>query len=281
MNPGIYNLTAEQYHADPCPTASLSSSIAKVLTTQSPLHAWYQHPRLNPNFQPDYESRFEIGTAMHAILLERRSDAIVVIDAPDWRTKAAKEARDAARANGQTPVLASQFAKMARMDTSARAFMDTTELAGMLNTGIAEQTVLWKEQDNWCRCRPDLMSADKHIILDYKTTESAEPETFIRQIGRMSYDLQAEWYVRGVASAYGKEPVFVFLAQEISEPYACSLIALANTYRTVGQSKVTRALTIWASCTSSNEWPAYSTNIAYAEPTPWQMTEIENAHAAQ
>ena len=65
-------------------------------------------------------------------------------------------------------------------------------------------------------------------ILDYKTTENAEPETFIRQIGRMSYDLQAEFYVRGGKAVIEREPIFIFLAQEISEPYSCSLVGLAN-----------------------------------------------------
>jgi hypothetical protein len=277
MTPGLHTLTAEQYHADPCPTASLSSSIAKILTTQSPLHAWYQHPRLNPDFQAEHDSRFDIGSAAHMLLLEKRSDAIVIVNADDWRTKAAKEARDAARANGQIPVLARYFDVMSKMAVRARAFLDTTELVGMLDTGNAEQTILWQEGSSWCRCRPDLISADRRVFLDYKSTENAEPEAFIRQIGRMSYDLQAEFYLRGGKAAIGHEPVFIFLAQEISEPFSCSLIGLANSYRAVGQAKVERALAIWKSCTESNNWPSYSAQIAYAEPRPWELTEMEAA----
>lgn len=275
IEPGIHPLPAAQYHADPCPTPSLSNSIANILLTQSPLHARLAHPRLNPNYQPEESSRFDLGSAAHMMLLERRTDQIVIVNADDWRTKAAKEARDLARANGQTPVLARHYDLMNEMVAAAYGFIATTELSGIFELGQAEQTVIWQEGETWCRARPDLLSADRRIVVDYKTTENAEPEAFIRQIGRMSYDLQAEWYVRGVKSVTGQEPVFVFLAQEISAPYACSLIALSNAYRAVGQSKVARALTMWMACTTSNKWPSYSTRIAYAEPRPWDLTQME------
>ena len=41
---GIYTLSAEAYHADPCPEPSLSASIANVLLQRSPAHARIQHP---------------------------------------------------------------------------------------------------------------------------------------------------------------------------------------------------------------------------------------------
>jgi hypothetical protein len=276
IDSGIYALPAARYHADPCPAPSLSNSIANVLINQSPLHAWYQHPRLNPTYQPEESSRFDLGSAAHMMLLERRSDQIVIVNADDWRKKEAKEARDSARANGQTPVLARHYDLMNEMVAAAYAFIATTELNGIFELGHAEQTVIWQEGETWCRARPDLLSADRRIIVDYKTTENAEPEAFIRQIGRMSYDLQAEWYVRGVKSVTGQEPVFVFLVQEISPPYACSLVSLSNAYRAIGQSKVSRALTTWMACIASKQWPAYSTRIAYAEPSPWQIPEVDD-----
>lgn len=278
MQTGIYTLPAATYHADPCPAPSLSNSIANTILTRSPLHAWHEHPRLNSSFVRTHDTKFNVGTAAHALLLERRHDGIVIVDAPDWKTKAARERRDEAYANDQTPILSHQYDRiMSGMCLAAQTFIDTTELAGIFQLGLAEQTVIWKEGDTWCRARPDLLSADRHIIVDYKTTENAEPEAFIRQIARMSYDLQAEWYVRGVKAVTGEEPVFVFLAQEISPPYACSLVSLSNAYRAIGQSKVSRALTLWMACTQSGKWPAYSTRIAYAEPRPWDITQLDES----
>ena len=96
MTPGIYTMTAQDYHAGPCPAPELSNSLIKVLLGQSPLHAWTKHPKLNPGFRQYESDKFDRGTAAHSMLLEGE-DNIVIVDAEDWRTKAAKEAREAAR----------------------------------------------------------------------------------------------------------------------------------------------------------------------------------------
>jgi len=281
LDAGIYQLPSERYHADPCPAPSLSNSIANILLTQSPLHARLAHPRLNPNYELAEDSRFDIGSAAHMMLLERDISKIAVIAATDWRTKVAKESRELARANGMFPVLAHHYNRMVAMVEVAREFIGTTELAGILEEGQPEQTVIWQENGVWCRARPDLLSGDLRICLDYKTCESAEPESFIRQIGRMSYDLQAEFYVRGVRAVTEHEPVFVFLAQEITAPYACSLVALSNAYREIGRAKVQRALEMWRACVEFDQWKAYSTRIHWAEPTSWQVTEMEVGAAGE
>jgi PDDEXK-like domain of unknown function (DUF3799) len=277
MNQGIHALSAEAYHADPCPTASLSSSVAGILLNQSPAHAWLAHPRLNPAYvREDADSRFDLGSVAHMMLLERRTDRIVIVEAADWRTKAAKEAREVAHLNGQFAILARHYVAVTEMVAVAIAFLNTTELAGILESGSAEQSVLWQERDLWYRCRPDLLSADRRIILDYKTTECAAPDAFSRQIGRMGYDLQSEFYRRGVFAVTEYEPAFILLAQEISPPYACSLTSLSNAYRAVGESRVLRSMKIWETCVRANEWPSYTNQICYVEPNPWQLADIED-----
>lgn len=280
MNATILPLSAAQYHADPALRASLSSSIAQVLIDQSQAHAWLKHPRLNPNFEPEKDSKFDLGSAAHVMLMERRDDCIVRVNAEDWRTKVAREARDAAQANGQYAVLERQYGDIEMMVKAARDFVNDTELKGILESGEAEQTIIWQEGNTWLRCRPDLLSADRRICLDYKTTPSASPDSFIMQIGRMGYDLQAEFYTRGIEDLTGLEPAFVFLCQETKPPYACSLVALAASYRVVGQAKVRRAIKIWTECMNSKSWYSYSNKIAYAEPKPWDLIIAENAAAA-
>lgn len=299
LEPGIHNLSAEVYHADPCVKPSLSSSIANVLLQQSPLHAWMAHPRLNPNFTRESDSRFDLGSAAHTMLLERDESKVVIVEADDWRTKAAREARDQAQANGQYAILARQYADVQKMVQAAHSYIQTTELRGLLDTGTPEQSLVWQEGDVWCRARPDLLSADRRVCLDYKTSDSAHPEVFGRQIGRLGYDLQAEHYLRALEHCCPlhkpgevivvKDPggfkgalaigylsaTFVFLVQEISPPYACSLISLSNAYRAVGESKLQRAYKIWSECLATNRWPAYPANICYTEPTSYQLADLD------
>lgn len=275
--PSDFSLSADDYHSDPCPVPSLSSSIAKILINQSPKHAWWAHPRLNPSYRSVEDSRFDIGSAAHMMLLEKRSDKMTVVNADDWRTKVAKEARDEAWASGRIPILSRHFDKVSEMVACAQIYIATTELAGVFGNGQSEASIRWQEGNSWCRARLDLLSEVFNVILDYKTTENAEPEAFIRQIGRMDYDLQAEFYVRGINAqeAGYKEPVFVFLAQEISPPYSCSLVSLANSYRAIGQKKVEKALALWEECMTTNCWPAYSARVAYAEPRPWDLEILD------
>ncbi len=273
----LLSLTAAAYHADPAPQPSLSCSIAQILINQSPRHAWLAHPKLNPNFVREEDSRMDLGSAAHAMILEKKSDGIVWIDAADWRTKAAQEQRDMARAAGKMPVLIKYHDVLQVMEIEARRTLEGSELGKILDTGLVEQTILWQDGDIWCRSRLDVISRDHSVILDYKSTADARPEAFIRQIGRMGYDLQAEFYTRAVTSHHKTPPEFVFLAQEITEPYACSIIGLSNAYKALGAAKVDRAMKLWSYCVSRNEWPAYSREIHYAEPSPWELAAEEAA----
>src|SRR4051812_45119883 len=97
---GIHDLSADGYHADPAEQPSLSSTIARRLLDSSPLHAWTEHPKLNPNYKPKKPRHaFDVGTACHALLLEGRN-AVSVVDAENWKTNAAKALRDEAYAAG-------------------------------------------------------------------------------------------------------------------------------------------------------------------------------------
>jgi hypothetical protein len=278
MNAAKLPLPAAAYHADPAIKPSLSNSIAQILIDQSPMHAWLQHPRLNPNYEREQKNEFDLGSAAHVMLLEGRDDCIVQVAADNWRTNAAKEQRAAAQANGQYAVLARQYDDIVNMVSAAKKFINTTELAGIFDKGESEQTIVWQDPSGiWCRCRPDRLSADMSVCLDYKCTTTAQPDAFIMQIGRMGYDLQAEFYIDGVRDYTGEEPTFVFLAQENKEPYACSLVALSNTYREVGKAKVKQAKKIWAKCMADNSFPGYSNLIHYGEPKPWDLIKAEQA----
>jgi PDDEXK-like domain of unknown function (DUF3799) len=274
-SPGIYQVSHADYHADCCPTPSLSSSVAKVLLRQSPAHAAMMHPKLNPSYVNGESSRFDLGTMAHALLLEDDSSRLVTIEADDWRTKAAKEARDAARAEGRIPILVKQAGELLRMVGAARDFLRNSEVGGIRFK--AEQTIAWKEGQAWCRARPDWLSDDCDLILDYKTTDDASPDAAIRQIGRMGYDTQAAFYLRGLQTVrpLDNQPVFAFLFQEIEPPFACSLIALSNAYLEIAEAKVERAIKTWGYCLKTGDWHSYTNRIMYADPAAWAMAEYE------
>lgn len=286
LQPGIHSIPMAEYLADPCERPSLTASVANCLLTRSPAHARMMHPRLYPGFERDDESRFDLGSAAHALLLEGDASAIEFIAANDWRTNAAKEARDAARAAGKLPVLNKYEGSLRKMVEVAKEAIAQSEFAGIWQHGRPEQTIIWQEDGVTCRCRPDFMRKDRTILLDYKTSESAEPGFFIRQIPRIGYDVSAAFYLRGVEAlgqyegatqdeAGHRYPVYVFLAQEIEPPFACSLVALGEAYKAIADAKVEKAIALWRDCLKRDRWPAYDLRLHYAEPTSWQLAEFE------
>src|ERR1051325_10384047 len=102
----ISALPAHEYHA----MRGLSASGAWLLAEECPAKFLWRSP-WNPLYQPEANSDFDLGVAAHLAVLEpaRQADGIVLIEAGDYRTTKAREARDAARAAGLVPLLPWQF----------------------------------------------------------------------------------------------------------------------------------------------------------------------------
>lgn len=278
-------------------TPRLNYSTAKILLAQSPHHAWLAHPLLNPNYEEKHKAEFDLGTAAHDLLLEGGTAKVCVIEPELYRSKPTKDnpegnipkgwtndairaARDEAYTNKLTPVLPWEYAGVKQMVEAARAFIAKSELKGIFEQGKCEQELQWNDDGIACRGRADFITDDRSIILDYKTTNDANPEAFIRQISRMQYDLQAAFYCNGVAfegypinNPLFEKPRFVFLVQETAAPYACSLVALSNAWIEIAQERYRKALNIWRDCLESNKWPAYPTQICYADPPAWALNQ--------
>ena len=271
LGPGIHQLSAADYHNDPCPEPSLSSSIAKLLCLSSPAHARQQHRRLNPAAVEEESEKFDIGTAAHALLLE--GDAgVAVLDFPDFRTKTAREARDAAHAAGKTPLLAKVWADVQAMVTAARAQLDqhTDGGAAMFRDGRPEQTLIWQEDDgSWGRARADWLRSG--AIDDYKTTSgSANPENWTRAIFGMGFDIQASWYLRGARAITGLDLTFRFCVQETASPFALSVVGLGPAAMMLAEKKCLFALAQWRRCLDAGHWPGYPTRTCWSDLPAWE-----------
>ena len=274
--PGLYKITAAEYLADPVVEPSLSASIARTLLDRSPRHAWWAHPRLNPAYRTDHDEKFDLGTAAHALLLEGPGeDRLVTIEADDWRTKSSQEARAAARAAGNVPLLGRQVLEVMAMVRAARQ-----QLAAHLDPpmplahGMPEAALVWQERDVWCRARLDWLHADRRTVDDYKTTVgSANPDAWTRgSLFGLGYDVQAAFYLRGVKAVFGLEADFRFVVQEAAPPYALSVIGLAPSVLQLAHRKVEYAIDRWRACLASGRWPGYPSHPCYAEAPPWEET---------
>ncbi len=261
MKTGKHDLKMPDYLA----LKALSAGVCHELITSSPAHARYRQD--NPG---DASEASDVGTAIHDALLEG-VNRIVPIDAPDWRTKAAKEKREETRTAGGIPLLAHKANQVLAAVDAAKAFVAASELAGIFDQGEPERTMIWIDGGVYCKARPDWLPAIEPYIVHVKTTQgSAEPEAWIRNhLVTDGYDISAAFYERGMG---GRS---VFLVIEQSPPYGCSWIGLAPELQDLATRKVERAIGIWHKCSKVNVWPAYPSRICYAEPKPWQLAEQE------
>ena len=275
---GIYQLSMDYYQADPCPVASLSSGIAKLLVTRSPLHAWMAHPRLNPEYEKRERATFDLGSAAHSCLFED-CNSLVVLDAADWRTKSSQEFRDNARAEGKIPILQKQFDMIHAMGIVARKVLrESADLQIDLTSGRAEESFIWREDDIWLRARLDWNDPALGVILDYKTlVGSANPNNMARYAYSMGWDVQSSFYCRGFSRLHpnAKLPKFIFIAQETDPPYAVSFVGMEGTFRALGDDKVEQAIRLWRQCMKAGKWPGYTDRVVYPDPPAWATLEWE------
>jgi hypothetical protein len=203
---------------------------------------------------------------------------VVVIEADDWRTKVAKEARDAAYAAGKVPMLAKQERPLRKMVDEARKAIANSELADVWANGKAEQTLVWQEGDIWLRSRPDWLANDHSLIIDYKTTTgSAEPNSWMRTALGNGNDLQAVLGLRGIKALTtgGANCKFVFMVQEQDAPYAVSFVGLDPVFTDMSEHKLARAIQLWSDCITTNTWGGYPSRICWMSPPAWAYTEEE------
>ena len=281
LQAGIYSaaeVPMGDYLADPCVLPSLSSGAAHRIITTTPRHVWWSHPRLGGHAR-ESSSRTDMGSVAHELVLGN-SDAIAIVDADDWRTKAAQTMGDEARAHGKYPVLRHKFHDAQQMALAAKAFVADSMYAGVFDSGAGEATAIVQLSEwTWLRARPDWLNHDMRVCLHYKTTEgSAAPDPFVRWVlTSMGYDVSMAFYklVLDRLSDEFREWSHVILLQEQKAPYCCSLITLSPAAWAIADSKVQRAILRWGMCMATDKWPGYGGQVHEAEPTPWQLAEAE------
>ena len=280
MRIGIEDLPPDEYHADPCEVPSLNKTVAWEMITRSPAHARLKHPRLAKLWRPPTPEQ-DVGTIAHRLMLGRGAE-FAEIDARDWRTKAAKEARDEALDAGLVPVLSH---KLERYRYAADRVRQGLADHGIdYSAGMNEQSMFWVEHatdGTPVQCRGMLDHIGEQTsglvrIRDLKTTADASPASIQRTIFNLGYHVQAAAYSSGLAKVYpdwdGRVEFWLDFA-EMAEPFCVVPVQLAGDFRRLGDLQWQQTIDLWANCMRTGHWPGYVTEPIRVEAPPWALKD--------
>lgn len=278
--PGLYpDIPEDEYHRDCIPAefgGSLSVSGAKKLLPPS-CPAIFEYERRNPR-PPSTE--METGTIVHGILLGTGQEA-EVLDYPNYATKAAKEARDKARAAGRVPVLLHKWEEAERI---AQAVRDDDECGGLLAEGDSEVSGFWVDPEFaiWCRLRMDRLTyfGLTPTIVDLKTAASSSPAKFAKAAAEYRYDLQSVWYPQGLAAILGiddwRDVDFVLVVVPTEPPYIPMAYRLEDERDIASAAEDCRiAREKYRDCTAAGVWPKWSRDITPLSLPGYARKQIE------
>jgi len=275
LGPGLhFDVSDGFYHSDPCENPSLSASIAAILASDSPLHAWYHHPRLGGNSQTREPSKAqERGSILHEIILGT-GGGFQEIQADDFRKKFAQEARDAARANGIIPVLSADLAEYRQIASTVQDRIADMDIS---LSGQSEVTAIWESDGVLCRARMDHLILSDGIIYDLKSaTPSLMRRLDLKMVDNGS-DVQSFAYTEAIETLYpdlaGRVRMrFIFF--EVEPPYDVVIGEPSSTMRARGELLWTRAKIDWRKCLETNTWPGRGrSNIVRIDCPPWALDQ--------
>lgn len=258
----VPDLDEATYHRHP----AISQSQLKTLL-DCPARFAYEREHGRP-----HRAVYDHGHAVHTAILGVGGET-VVIDADHWRTKAAREARDAARADGKVPLLAEEAAKIAAVKDAVMAHPAARVV--LEAPGPVEQSMFWTDAETGIdlRGRVDkvatLADGSSHALVDLKTTTSAAPHRFARSVWDYGYHLQRACYLAGWEAITGEACEFVFVVVEKDAPHLTAVYTLDELAAEAGHRDYRDALDTYLRCSESGDWPGYGDDIQTLPSPRW------------
>ncbi|MFO1324173.1 MAG: PD-(D/E)XK nuclease-like domain-containing protein [Burkholderiales bacterium] len=251
---GVFDdMPAARYHL----IEAMSASGAKRML-QSPAH--YRLMRDEPR---EPTAAMQLGTVIHAGVLEPDTFGAVVAQAPDVdrHTKLGKEELAAfAVANAGKVILpAVDFARARRCIDAVLAHPAASRL---LAGAEVEKSFFWTDGRYKVPCKARWDARNHGLAIDLKSTIDASPEGFARQIASLRYHVQAAHYCSAAEHLLDESPQgFVFIAVESEPPHAVACYALPGNAILVGTHLMSIALERYAAALAAGAWRGYPDTI--------------------
>lgn len=201
------------------------------------------------------------GQLLHAMVLQPETVDKEFAEAPnvDRRTTKGKAEWAAFEAYAKDKTVVTSDMGDAAVEMSLK--LEKDEFVKKLLNGDKEVPFFWTDEltGEECKCRADCVSNVNgiDIIVDLKTAECAETDTFMRHAIKYGYNLQAAMYSEGVRKCTGKEYAFVFIVIEKKPPYAINILQADKTFITHGYDMFRELIGTYHECKVTGNWWGY------------------------
>lgn len=212
--------------------------------------------------QHEDTAAFAFGRAVHAAILTPsafKKDFVVIPEGIDRRTKAGKEEYQAfIDASAGKEILTAADAETVK--AIVKAFKKNRDAVQLLKGTKREKPLFWTDDNGiFCKCRIDAYKAG--LIVDLKTAQDAETETFTKEALRYGYDVQAAHYLDAYQHKESAvRPEWYFIVIEKTEPYAINILRADIGFLDYGFIRRQELIEKLKACQDQKAYPDYGIN---------------------
>ena len=212
--------------------------------------------------QREDTAAFAFGRAVHAAILTPsafKKDFAVIPEGIDRRTKAGKEEYQAfLDASAGKEILTAQDAETVK--DIVKAFKKNKDAVQLLKGTKREKPLFWTDDNGiLCKCRIDAYKTG--LIVDLKTAQDAETETFTKESLRYGYDVQAAHYLDAYQHKESAiRPDWYFIVIEKTEPYAINILRADIGFLDYGFIRRQELIEKLKACQEEKSFPDYGVN---------------------
>lgn len=162
---------------------------------------WAYH-RLNDDHKPTDAMKF--GTAFHAYLLGT-SDVVSLPEGESFRSKDNQKWRDEQLEAGNIIVSYNDMQLLKRMKEGIEQtslMPEYPDYMEIIEQGTKEQCIEWKDRQTglMLKAKPDLIPVGTDYLVDLKTAQKADAESFAKEVINYGYHIQTVFYRAAVAA---------------------------------------------------------------------------------
>lgn len=162
---------------------------------------WAYH-RLNDDHKPTDAMKF--GTAFHAYLLGT-SDVVSLPEGESFRSKDNQKWRDEQLEAGNIIVSYNDMQLLKRMKEGIEQtslMPEYPDYMEIIEQGTKEQCIEWKARQTglMLKAKPDLIPVGTDYLVDLKTAQKADAESFAKEVINYGYHIQTVFYRAAVAA---------------------------------------------------------------------------------